>query len=256
MLEGIHRLISASESGSLNFPPTLIYNEGWMLRLILDWFSRNTIPNHPLAFQTDALWFSEALLPSPFHARHRADIRAEARTHADGVVGHFAIGSAAKADAILLPNAKQLLVIEAMMSSALSAGTRNAPTYDQAARNVACIAEMHRRASRSPADMTSIGFFVLAPGSFIKAGVFAPKLEKRAIELAVKARAEAFKAELPTWLDDWFNPSLKAMRIGALSWEDLLVQIEDRDKASSSVLRAFYAQCLKHNERGITSLPA
>ena len=256
MLEGIHKLISSSQSGSPNFPPTLIYNEGWMLRLILDWFSRNTIPNHPLAFEADAHWFSEALVPSPFHARRRADTRAEARTHADALVGHFAIGSAAKADAILLPEATQLLVLEAKMSSALSAGTRNAPTYDQAARNVACIAEMHRRAGRSPATMTSLGFFVLAPASFIDAGVFAPKLDKNAIELAVKGRAEAFQAELPTWLDDWFSPTLEVMRIGALSWEDLLAQLEARDPASSSALQAFYALCLRHNERGLRSLPA
>jgi len=255
LLEGIHRLIAASESGAPGFPPTLIYNEGWMLRLILDWFSRNPVPGHLLTFEPGAQWFSEGLLPSPFRARHRSDARAEARTHADGLVGHFAIGSGAKADATLLPDATQLLVLEAKISSALSAGTRNAPAYDQAARSVACIAQMHQMAGRSPGDMTSLGFFVLAPGSFIQAGVFASKLDKGSIEAAVSERAQLFQAELPTWLDDCFRPTLGAMHIEALSWEDLLAEIEAHDTASSSTLHAFYEQCLKHNTHSSKSLP-
>ena len=60
-MNGIHRLIDAAESGSANFPLTLLYNEGWLLRLILDWFSKNDLEAHPLQFQINAIWFSEAL---------------------------------------------------------------------------------------------------------------------------------------------------------------------------------------------------
>ena len=76
----------------------LQYNEGWLLRVVLDWFSRHKIPNHLLNFQVNARWFSEALLPLVFLARHRGDPLAENWTHADGVVGHFTIGDQGKAD--------------------------------------------------------------------------------------------------------------------------------------------------------------
>jgi hypothetical protein len=31
------------------FPPTILYNEGWMLRLILDWFSKADVEGYPLS---------------------------------------------------------------------------------------------------------------------------------------------------------------------------------------------------------------
>src|SRR3972149_9501694 len=99
MILGIHALIDATEREPHRFPPTLLYNEGWMLRLVIEWFNTHQAQGHPLSFHVGASWFSEALLPSPFRARHRGDRRAEARTHADGILGHFTIGSAAKADA-------------------------------------------------------------------------------------------------------------------------------------------------------------
>ena len=69
-------------------PPTDLYNEGWMLRIILDWFPKNKVPRHPLNFPENGSWFSEALLPSAFLPRARGNKFAESWTHADGVIGH------------------------------------------------------------------------------------------------------------------------------------------------------------------------
>ena len=256
MHEAIHRLIRISESGPPNFPATLIYNEGWMLRLILDWFSQAASHDHRLAFQPGARWFSEALLPTPFRARRRGDNRAEARTHADGLVGHFALASGAKADARLLPSATQLFVVEAKMFSPLSGGTRNAPSFNQAARSVACMAEMLRRAGRSPDAVTSLGFFLVAPAASVSARMFEAALDKEAIQLAVAQRADAFRAELPSWLEDWFRPALDQMRIEALTWEDVIAQIGSIDPASAAEFESFYALCLRHAEPGSVSLHA
>jgi hypothetical protein len=185
LLEGIHQLIDAAESTPVNFPPTLIYNEGWLLRLILDWFSRHQLSDHPLQFEPGATWFSEALLPSPFKACYRGDTRAEARTHADGILGHISIGGSAKADAKLLADATQLIVLEAKIYSPLSGGTRNAPNFNQVARNVACITELIHRANRPPSYMTSLVFLVVAPEVQIKTGIFTQKLNKVTINRAV-----------------------------------------------------------------------
>lgn len=46
-------LFSAGTEGS-PLRPTELYNEGWMLRLILDWCARNAAEDHPLFFMPGA----------------------------------------------------------------------------------------------------------------------------------------------------------------------------------------------------------
>ena len=246
-LEGLRQLIDAADGEPHRFPPTLIYSEGWMLRLVLQWFQTHEAPGHILEFQPGATWFSEALLPSPFKPRHRGDARSEARTHADGVVGHFTIGSAAKADARLLPEATQLVITEAKMHSPLSAGTRNAPTYDQAARNVACMSELLSRANVRPPQFKSLAFLVLAPQEHVDEGPIREKLTKTSIEKAVRFRAQAYLGELDPWLETWFIPTLQSIRLEAIPWEGLLAEIANSDKAAHQELTVFYQHCLQYN---------
>lgn len=222
-----------------------------MLRLVLDWYSRNKLTNHPLLFQPRSIWFSEALIPSPFRSRHHGDTRAESRTHADGIVGHISVGGSAKADVRLLTNATQLIVIEAKIYSLLSGSTKNAPGFDQAARNIACITELLSRANRQPSQMKSLSFFVVAPEAQIKSSIFAQKLDKDNIRVAVQTRAEAFKSELGSWLTEWFLPTLQAIHIEALSWETLISQIESNDSVIFQSLQNFYGRCLMHNKSRI-----
>jgi hypothetical protein len=216
--------------------------------LIASGIQRVRKSNHArILFQPKATWFSEALLPSPFRPRYRGDTRAEARTHADGVVGHFSIGSHAKADAMLLPVAAQLIVAEAKIYSPLSGGTTNAPGFGQAARNVACITELLYRANRPPSKMTNLAFFVLAPEAQIKTGIFADKLDKTAIRIAIQDRAAAFSPELDVWVEKWFFPTLEAIRNEALSWESLIDYMQSSDNETFQSLHAFYQRCLRHN---------
>jgi hypothetical protein len=218
-----------------------------MLRLVLNWFQVHHVLNHCFAFAPEATWFSESLLPSPFRPRHRGDRRAEARTHADGIIGHFIIGSNAKADATLLPNANQLVVAEAKIHSPLSGSTRNAPGYDQAARNVACIAELLNRAKRKPSELKTLAFVVLVPEVHSRDGSILDRLDKLSIQKVVQSRAEAFSPELDGWLLEWFIPTLNAITIKTLSWEQVIRDIADVDQKDSRVLEAFYNCCLMYN---------
>ena len=102
------------------------------------------------------------------------------------------MGGTAKADVRLLAYAKQLIIVEAKIYSSLSGGTRNAPDFDQAARNIACITELLRLANSLPSLMTCLTFFVVAPEVLTKAGIFTQKLNKDAIRKEVQARAEAY----------------------------------------------------------------
>ena len=160
-LEIFLELLSKFDPEAQNFPPTDLFSEGWLLRLVVDWFSRSEISDHPLSLPKDGHWFSEARLPSAFLKRFNGDPLAETHTNADSVIGQFKIGSKGKTDLELIPNATHLVILEAKLFSGLSKGVKNAPYFDQAARNVACIAEVLKRGDCHPDSFTQLGFYCL-----------------------------------------------------------------------------------------------
>jgi hypothetical protein len=243
----ISDLLRLAETDQRQFPATLLYEEGWMLRLVLDWFARTRATGHDLSFAQNARWYSEALLASAFLPRYRGDKLAEGYTHADGVIGHFDIGQFRQAELSLRPDARQFVVVEAKMFSGLSKGTTRAPNYNQAARNVACIAEAVRRANVSIGDLSAIGFFVIAPREQIGAGVFSPLLNKEALKAVVEERASAYDLPKTEWYQNAFLPVLDALRVSSLAWEDVIDFIKSRDQGFGEDIGAFYGRCLKFN---------
>ncbi len=227
-------------------PPTELFNEGWMLRLVLNWFDRNRhIQQHALSFGPGAAWYSEALLPSRFLPLSRSDSLAESFTHADGVIGHFSVQSGVRGDASLSAEPKQFVVTEAKLGSALSAGTKNAPTYDQAARNVACMAFMLGDASVAPRSLYRLAFYVLAPRKQIESGVFGSLLSKESIRSKVEARVASYGERHRQWFSSVFVPTLECIQIDALAWETVLESIASSPEGPA--LGEFYAKCLQFN---------
>jgi hypothetical protein len=230
------------------FPPTLLYNEGWLLRLVIDWFSMNNVPNHPLSFPRKAQWHSEALLPSAFLARRRGDRLAESWTHVDAAVGHFEIGKEAKADLSLLPDAEHFVILEAKMFSRLASGVKNAKYFDQAARTVACVAEVLKRADRHPIDLSRLGFYVLAPQSQIASGKFDREMDCDSMRQKVEQRVEEYAGAKDQWYVEWFEPTLQRIEIGVVSWEDLIGTIAENDSSSADSIEEFHEQCVRYNQ--------
>jgi len=225
-----------------------------MLRLILSWFQSHNLPRHILQFQDGATWYSEAFLPTPFKPRSRVDPRGETRTHADAVVGHFDIERAPRADKMLLPQATQLIVAEAKINSPLSSRTSHAPKFDQAARNVACIAELLRIVNRHPSKIQALAFVVIAPQEHILE--ITAKLKVTSIESAVRSRVKDFSPERDVWLIEWFLPTLETIRIEPLTWEQLIRDIASVDEHTSQGLAMFYERCLKYNKARTGLMPA
>ena len=247
--ERITELLARAAQEDTAFPPTDLYNEGWMLRLVLDWFDRNRSVDHELQFHPSASWYSEALLPSAFLARKRGDKLAESWTHADGVIGHFQIGANGSGDLSLQDEASQLVVTEAKMFSKLSAGVTNAKYYNQAARNVACMAEVLCRASIPPPDLENIGFYVIAPESRIDEGIFSEYIGQDSIRDVVQQRVSEFEdAAKDDWFEQWLLPTLKESDVRCMSWEELLGVVEQHDPDEAAGLREFYAHCLNFNQ--------
>ena len=262
--ERVFRIMRSCETDQISrFPPTEIFNEGWMLRLVLDAMEKLGIQKHPLRFLQTAKWYSEARLASPFRATSRADTLAEGFTHADGVVGHFDFHEATKAGLRLEPAGRQFVVIEAKMFSNLSAGTKNAPAYNQAARNVACMAAAMEQAGRQIDDFDSVGFFVLAP-SLDRRRAGSTNLESclavDAIRLAVHQRIASYEsairheaAGLRRWETEFFLPLVdrldRAGSMAVLSWEDCIGAIGGADGETGVELAAFYQRCLSYTPR-------
>jgi hypothetical protein len=247
IVERIKAMLEACEAGTAAFPPTELYNEDWLLRIILDWFSRHGGDRYPLSPLPGARWFSQAWLPSAFLSRYRGDRLAEARTHVDGVIGHFVVGDPGTAALSLMPEARQFVVFEAKLFARLSAGVRNAPYYDQAARSVACIAETLRRAEIAPEEMEELAFILLAPQARLDDGIFEWDLALDAICRKVRRRVEDYAGERDPWFRDWFEPTQRRIEVRSLSWEDIVEFIAFHRPEDGLVIDSFYGQCLRFN---------
>ena len=243
----IQEMLMASGDFSRVFPATILYNEGWLLRLVLDWFSRPAGDTHPLDFVSGARWFSEALMPSQFLRGTEGDRLAEGWTHADGVIGHFGF-SRSTIEVRLADDATQMTVTEAKLFAGLSPGVSHAGYFDQAARNVACLAEVLHRSGRRPDQFTSLGFLVLAPAEQIDAGMFEKEMTKQSIRDKVSRRvAEYGDSAKHRWLLEWFAPSLTKARVECLSWESIIDHVKLLDSRFGADLDDFYTLCLHFN---------
>jgi hypothetical protein len=253
MLNTIMLLLENLESEKPNMPPTILYNEGWLLRVVLQWFNKNQVAGHQFSFKTGAGWFSEGSLSSPFLAAMMGDPLAEAYTHADGVIGNIAVGRAGKGDIYLMEPFEQFVVLEAKLFSKLAGGTMRVAGYDQAARNVACMAKVIELSGASIASFNSLGFYVIAPQSQIdKVPSFNDFMQKESIYQKVLARVESYRgrsdyAMKRTWFEAFFTPLLSKLNIEAISWEMIIEYIGRHDQAMGEKLVIFYGRCLDFN---------
>lgn len=238
------------DTAERNFSPTVLYNEGWMLRLVLDWLSSRPGIAYTLSFSHKDRWYSEALLPSAFLARYRGDKLAESWTHADGIIGDgFEIGRNQTSDLTLIPNARRFIVLEAKMYSGLSPGVTHARYFNQAARNVACIAETVRRSGIFPSNFEKIGFYLIAPKSQIDKGVFARHMNPANIRNIIERRITAYhEKEKETWFERWFLPTMENIQISELPWEELITLIQKTDSQNGNAIAQFYEKCLQFNQ--------
>jgi len=218
-MERVAELLSHCGTDQANLPPTQLYNEGWLLRLVLDWFDRNRRSSHKLAFSPEAIWYSEALLASQFLPERRGDKRAESFTHADGLIGHFEIRSGERGEATVRSGAEQFVVIEAKLGSPLSSEVTNAANFDQAARNVACAAELLNRAGLIPKSMKKLAFYVTAPEQQFAAGVFKDLMTKESIRKKVHDRVSQYEGAKDAWFHDAFLPTLDCIEVALITWE-------------------------------------
>ncbi|RWQ57829.1 hypothetical protein [Mesorhizobium sp.] len=229
-----------------------------MLRLLLDAIQSIKLVPSRLALEPGARWYSEARLSSPFAPRRRADGLAEGLTNADGVLGQFEFRRATRTGLSLKPGANQLVVLEAKMYSNLSPGTKNAPAYNQAVRNLACMAWALAQAGRKPTEFESLGFYVIAPAparrrpgysnleNFIDPSSIKSAMHQRIATYEAMQREEAL--ELRRWEQEHFVPLVDRLidsgSLAVLSWEDCIREVQTADASAGEELGHFYFTCL------------
>lgn len=260
------RILSSIENKeTARFPATEIFNEGWMLRLLLDALQEYNNDNHPLQFSSQSTWYSEARLTSPFHPRVKGDPLGEGFTHADGVIGHFQLDPNTRAGLRLDSEAKQFMIVEAKMFSNLSRGTRNAPDYDQAARNVACMAEAIMQAGVPVSNLDSVAFYVVAPEQqFRSQRGRATNLEELVDPLSIRKAVERRiiqyenldrpeSQSLRVWQKEWLEPLIDRMvndsTLNVLSWEDMIHLIVGNHSETGEELTRFFSRCMEQATR-------
>jgi len=230
-------------------PATHLFNEGWMLRLLLkagkDGLCGSAIP----AFNEGERWSSEAMLASPFsQSRGKAY---EGMTNADGVIGKFD-WRPGTGEALHIPgDCRRFEVFEAKMYSKLSKGVRAASWYDQAVRNVACMAHALQEANLQAQNFPNVrlGFWVVAPRKQIEAGYFRLEMSPDSMRTKVKMRVEQFhgagREQLELWRTEYFEPLLDSMLknhlIGCISWEELIDSVSDAPL--QKIIKDFYTRC-------------
>ncbi len=259
MLPEIQKIIDSAVKDQAFFPPTDIFNEGFFLKILFQFALDNpdaTYNNENVELILNHApgtgFFCEGHLYSHFR-KHRDINLYETDTRADGVIGNFIIRDDTKTRIIVKPNARHFAVIEAKMNAKLSRGIKNAPFYDQAARNIACIAESLYDAGREPCKLDRIGFYVLAPEQKINEGIFDRVLEKSSVDEKVRRRIAQYgpenQEELNEWYSDWFQPTLENIIIKKIAWEEIIDSLTDKFPARRDFY-VFYEHCLKHNDLG------
>ena len=247
-------LRNCGKGGRRYFPDSELFNETWLLRLVLYWSKKNgnaIPPESPFYFDTTSIWFSHAELTSPFLPISRPDPLGEKYTQVDGVNGDFHIGRNGKYDIDLHSSSDTFIVYEAKLNSPLAKGITNAPDYNQAARTLACMSMVLQQSGIDPARYPNmrLGYYLIVPKGYpYKTSL--SYMDKNDIIRTVKLRVDEYLKNRPAsnHILDWFYcsflPMMDSIHVEVFYWEDIINNIFHVDGAFAHAFEGFYERCL------------
>lgn len=225
------------------FPETLIFNEGWLLRAVLQEWRNNSRASQFgfLPFPGDATYYSEGQLRTPFRARIPGHGLAESHSHVDGIVGHFSI-EGTKSGIELEPGFRYLAVFEAKMFSPLAQGTRNAPDYDQASRIVACLIHNVLQTEARPGYRAYFVILYAQDNRYVRPDQYDKDHLADQIDRRLRAYQEAGSANgaIALFATGW-KQVLENLQVWLATWEQVLAEMGDDE------LSEFYERCKQFN---------
>ena len=237
-----------------NLLKTELYNEGWMLRLVLYWFHKTKYTfetdNYKISMKEGVHWFSEGRLESPFKKDKELGIKKnEGYTRADGIYGNIVLGGNGYSDIKLADNCKQFIVTEAKIFSEYSEGITKIKNYNQAARNIACMYKIVENSGQSYHKIEEIAFYTLLPKSQIEKKTFKEYTKVEHIKKTIENRIKPYNGKMKKWFDS-FSDFLNKIKIELISWEDIIdfIKNNDQDQEYGKMLSVFYKNCLNYNK--------
>lgn len=234
----IINIIQSIENAQPNVNPTVIYNEGWMIRLLVLSSIQEKVKFDSIDFSSIFNWTSESLISSPFI---NAKKYREGYTHADIAIGDFKVDYSNRGEIEILTDAKHLGIIEAKMGSNLSQGTTHVLDYNQASRNLVCIAS---NTINKPVCKTF--FYVVAPASKIKDHEIVAQIELDAVKKQVNQRFELHKSETDIYsLNEQIIAKIENCVIKAISYEEWINLF--KNSTAHNDLQNFYEKAKKWN---------
>ena len=223
-----------------------VYNETWMLRLTLalihDSDLKENAPNALRLVKSAIMhnWISEGGLEPAFER--------EGTTWTDAILGDVKIGDNSKRGIVLAPISDGVVIVEAKIGSELASGITNSSNYNQAARNIACLAK--RIEGKGNAYYKKCAFLVFAPEVELKEWEKSsvPKPIETAREVIADQEKESPQHPKRThkWNDNtgfWGAVDSIIENSVALSWENVINSIQC--ETNINYLRDFYAATCK-----------
>ena len=138
------------------------------------------------------------------------------------------------------------------MYSKLSSGTKNAKNFNQAARTVACIAQLiyNKQKTLQIDNFKKLAFYVLLPAEQIdKEPTFKEFTDKENIKHTIINRMSLYppndnnKKKIFDWITDNLDNYIDKIDIKLITWEDLIENSRD------STLEEFYDKCKYFNKK-------
>ena len=228
-----------------------VYNETWLLRMVLacihdykgDFVTGDAKTKQALEKMRKAVckyWISEGGLEPAFEQ--------EGTTWTDAILGNVKIGDNNKrgVDIEIRDSSTGVIIVEAKMGSELASGITNSSNYNQAARNIACLAKLLNNQKISKEIISESAFVVLAPRYKLeewKSRTPPQKMIEDAWEIIeCQSRTRKKNCDSDTFksvVKDIINNSI------ALSWDDVIEAIQPNDTNlfsgfPISFLRDFY----------------
>ncbi|WP_297089428.1 hypothetical protein [uncultured Draconibacterium sp.] len=238
-MEAFIKIVESIQTEQPNINPTEIYNEGWMTRLLVHYSIKHQINVVNLDFSMIKNWTSEALMSSPFILEVAQPYR-EGYTHADVALGDFNVDYEVRGEIDIPNDARVFGIIEAKMKSNLSAGTTYVKDYNQASRNIACIAHNTR------ASDCKIFFVVVIPEQMKEKHGIVPKVDKTFVYNQIQSRFELYDENHEVRVNESAVLSkVKKCEIIVLTYEDWISTFTDSQ--SREFLSDFYEKCRKYN---------
>jgi hypothetical protein len=242
-----HHLLGIYRESQLNpgqptclFAETLIFNEGWLLRSVLQaWRTGQDRPGPPfLPSPAGAKIYSEGQLRTPFKARFKGDPAAETHSRVDGIAGFFSLAEGTKQGIALAPGCRYVAAFEAKLYSPIAGGVKAAPAYDQVSRTAACL--IHALLEAGTPESAAAHLAVLHPAdtTVIEPGKYGKEYLRKQIagRLAGYRAAGGPTPHLGRFQKGW-HEKLARLAVHFFTWEAVLAEIGDED------LLRFYDLC-------------